>query len=158
MKSCWQWRPRFHFNPRIPYGMRRRQQLLANRHHYHFNPRIPYGMRQSSIRVCGNSELFQSTHPVWDATSQPMRKWRRFSNFNPRIPYGMRLPRKRPQGAESIISIHASRMGCDSTFSLACATSSISIHASRMGCDVQWALTYSTRWIFQSTHPVWDAT
>ena len=22
-----------------------------------------------------------------------------------------------------------------------------------VGCDVQWALTYSTRWIFQSTHP-----
>ena len=34
----------------------------------------------------------------------------------------------------------------------------ISIHASRMGCDQQPALPRIKMHIFQSTHPVWDAT
>ena len=78
------------------------------------------------------------------------------------------------------ISIHASRMGCDVLLLLSCAFSQISIHASRMGCDRRLACrcrphrnfnpripygmrhvdTYSTptSHVFQSTHPVWDAT
>ena len=56
----------------------------------HFNPRIPYGMRHighpNSLRL----RLFQSTHPVWDATIELSRQHR-----------------------ISVISIHASRMGCD---------------------------------------------
>ena len=77
-----------------------------------FNPRIPYGMRRMPNRRAICVVLFQSTHPVWDATSgfcRPMVSasisihasrmgcdcWLRHmvnrgSNFNPRIPYGMR--------------------------------------------------------------------
>ena len=39
-------------------------------------------------------------------------------------------------GAISVISIHASRMGCDPVDQLAAVEGGISIHASRMGCDV----------------------
>ena len=112
---------------------------------------------QKNSRRANN--LFQSTHPVWDATSK-----RRFDY--PRI----------------VISIHASRMGCDPCLqSQMVHTKAISIHASRMGCDLGWAsagariITYFNPRIpygmrpcgsgrhdakkgFQSTHPVWDAT
>ena len=58
---------RSYFNPRIPYGMRHRTRRHRRQWKY-FNPRIPYGMRRV-IRVnCLILILFQSTHPVWDAT------------------------------------------------------------------------------------------
>ena len=38
--------------------------------HNDFNPRIPYGMRLTVRRLFSWSREFQSTHPVWDATSQ----------------------------------------------------------------------------------------
>ena len=55
---------------------------------------------------------FQSTHPVWDATSHNQNAWR-----------------------SPDISIHASRMGCDHAIILLRKSRHISIHASRMGCD-----------------------
>ena len=61
------------FNPRIPYGMRRSFSQFIQHPIQHFNPRIPYGMR----RVIDSREgvdglVFQSTHPVWDATGRCM--------------------------------------------------------------------------------------
>ena len=101
-----------HFNPRIPYGMRQSLSVkrIASRsisihasrmgcdvradrvHHHqrHFNPRIPYGMRPFS----------------------PCGPWSPF-DFNPRIPYGMRLHKPTVPHQSTHISIHASRMGCD---------------------------------------------
>ena len=144
-----------------------------------FNPRIPYGMRRV-IRVnCLILILFQSTHPVWDATGLGcvIRRW--IVDFNPRIPYGMR-PDGNVVGAQRCISIHASRMGCDPASCDGWSSRSISIHASRMGCDsyamIQHhpsshfnpRIPYGMRLNgygavvgvsgFQSTHPVWDAT
>ena len=56
----------------------------------YFNPRIPYGMRQiRKVKMLVLRE-FQSTHPVWDATLMLLE-----------TVHGI------------IISIHASRMGCD---------------------------------------------
>ena len=78
----------------------------------YFNPRIPYGMRLEVIQIWGWTPVFQSTHPVWDATSG----------------HGTTDHR---QG----ISIHASRMGCDMTDRCIVTRPGISIHASRMGCD-----------------------
>ena len=99
-----------HFNPRIPYGMRhelahikrdRRISIHASRMgcddtrrqdgrpQVNFNPRIPYGMRLfvgvAAICTC----VFQSTHPVWDATRKKTADALTIY-FNPRIPYGMR--------------------------------------------------------------------
>ena len=100
------------FNPRIPYGMRRplcasapnrwRISIHASRmgcdnrarRHLHgrenFNPRIPYGMRPVTSLITSVFVIFQSTHPVWDATTMQHRRH-----------------------IGTSISIHASRMGCD---------------------------------------------
>ena len=190
-----------------------------------FNPRIPYGMRHVRSFAWQTQTVFQSTHPVWDATYLMPRSpmlfkfqsthpvWdatvtaeptafatpisihasrmgcdgargticHRHRNFNPRIPYGMRLtvsvrtcaarpyfnPRI-PYGMRP--AHHAIRLG----------GLTISIHASRMGCDTATRrcvglfnnfnprIPYGMRprsrcrsspcWTFQSTHPVWDAT
>ena len=99
-----------------------------------FNPRIPYGMRLTFSKPYATSSLFQSTHPVWDATSRSTVTSLTILNFNPRIPYGMRRQLGLFAGGP-LISIHASRMGCD------------------LGCDRTWESL-----LFQSTHPVWDAT
>ena len=58
--------------------------------HFHFNPRIPYGMRRWWWRASMRCSVFQSTHPVWDATGRFRQTYR-----------------------YRVISIHASRMGCD---------------------------------------------
>ena len=81
-------------------------------HAWHFNPRIPYGMRRALTRSAVLHVIFQSTHPVWDAT-------------------GDEEAREHSQD----ISIHASRMGCDHGSSFLLDGIPISIHASRMGCD-----------------------
>ena len=81
-----------------------------------------------------SATLFQSTHPVWDATGGDGRL--------------MLTPK---------ISIHASRMGCDFAQRLGMQIAQISIHASRMGCDSS-GLDCRRGMLFQSTHPVWDAT
>ena len=124
--------------------------------------------------------LFQSTHPVWDAT---------YNVLSDKIQIN--------------VSIHASRVGCDgsrgileritilfqSTHPVWDATNNlgddvrpgkfqsthpvwdatqqatltfsdppVSIHASRVGCDSVPCMTeWEVIW-FQSTHPVWDAT
>ena len=127
---------------------------------YYFNPRIPCGMRQNSPLSPSPPDLFQSTHPMRDATgalttslnglcrfqsTHPMRDATIIrtsihaitNNFNPRIPCGMR-----PQGIQGLqglqgISIHASHAGCDQLN--ACCPAPVKIP-------------------FQSTHPMRDAT
>ena len=89
------------------------------------------------LRYCDAIALweFQSTHPVWDATPKAITPYTRI-----------------------VISIHASRMGCDQCWQGNSQRLVISIHASRMGCDLE--PDYGLQWLggFQSTHPVWDAT
>ena len=111
-------------------------------------------MRATTARA----NLFQSTHPVWDAT-----------------------PDKQSKTPRHAISIHASRMGCDHRRQHGRRRrTAISIHASRMGCDdnsngrndkctnfnprIPYGMRlggrggYTVIFGFQSTHPVWDAT
>ena len=59
------------FNPRIPYGMRQHGCALTSVASY-FNPRIPYGMRRQGWSALYSFNVFQSTHPVWDATDFAM--------------------------------------------------------------------------------------
>ena len=130
---------------------------MATPSHSYFNPRIPYGMRPAKYEKLTILGIFQSTHPVWDAT------------------YAASV-----HSAAVKISIHASRMGCDLGDLRRRRHRAISIHASRMGCDVTIFRAFSssvnfnpripygmrlTRALdsqravrFQSTHPVWDAT
>ena len=65
-------------------------QGSARGRRFDFNPRIPYGMRPETNKLTAQNLIFQSTHPVWDATFQAQ-----------------------PLYADHPISIHASRMGCD---------------------------------------------
>ena len=109
--------PTKNFNPRTPYGVRPRLVALALFRCYNisihaprmgcdaqrirrildrqsdFNPRTPYGVRQSiSLVSCEEKPpIFQSTHPVWGATSMPRRSLKSsLIDFNPRTPYGVR--------------------------------------------------------------------
>ena len=145
-----------------------------------FNPRIPYGMRHRCSSSCASDLLFQSTHPVWDAThrvvpqgdthtisihasrmgcdprSRPTSP--RSTNFNPRIPYGMRLPFAMFWPISSLFqSTHPVWDATQAGRPVRC-VHGISIHASRMGCDLKTDYLPVPMWVFQSTHPVWDAT
>ena len=80
----------------------------------HFNPRTPYGMRLDFIQLVFISLLFQSTHPLRDATSAVTVIF-----FN------------------LLISIHAPLTGCDKMLIARGLTNKISIHAPLTGCDMQ---------------------
>ena len=124
---------------------------------------------------------FQSTHPVWDATVVQIFQIHAQQGFNPRIPCGMRQLGDNLIDTILHVSIHASRVGCDSsglsglsglsgfnpripcgmrrTFpSRQGRRRQVSIHASRVGCDVISLVFPVPVDRFQSTHPVWDAT
>ena len=123
-----------------------------------FNPRTPYGMRLN-VTVWSNSDpIFQSTHPLRDATNHiatissitsisihaPLTGCDRTSHihqdslpyFNPRTPYGMRLFYFQSIGGIFDISIHAPLTGCDELVKVFCKVFGyISIHAPLTGCD-----------------------
>ena len=107
---------------------------LASRKY--FNPRSPCGERRP---VCGHWVLaapFQSTLPVWGATT---------------VQFLVRLPHP--------ISIHAPRVGSDLLRHVDIyPVSGISIHAPRVGSDKLHDLTAACLYGFQSTLPVWGAT
>ena len=146
----------FSFNSRIPCGMRP-DALRSTRAGGRFNSRIPCGMRLNSSENTLTTSGFQFTHPVWDAT--PLSPWRTHGHG---------------------VSIHASRVGCDPIVEVGRGESMVSIHASRVGCDrlvlqtstssmgfnsripcgmrLVWWINFSSRSMFQFTHPVWDAT
>ena len=148
-----------HFNPRIPYGMRhelahikrdRRISIHASRMGCDIgNSRKPLEIKisihasrmgcdtQKNSRRANN--LFQSTHPVWDATTGEIGCLPQ-SAFQSTHPVWDATSKRRFDYPRIVISIHASRMGCDPCLqSQMVHTKAISIHASRMGCDLGWA-------------------
>ena len=152
------------------------------RHKKDFNPRSPCGERQSvSVRQVSNM-IFQSTLPVWGATTAPGSTASGLCDFNPRSPCGERRdnsggatrggnfnPRspcgERPSlikitAIDGGISIHAPRVGSD-RFGAATAPEDeqdISIHAPRVGSDWSSQCQKGFPSAFQSTLPVWGAT
>ncbi len=102
-----------YFNPRTPYGVRRKVLVINNARyvefqsthsirsatsntligtfsHGNFNPRTPYGVRLGGDTDSFFTSLFQSTHSIRSATN-PMEVFMRFYEyFNPRTPYGVR--------------------------------------------------------------------
>ena len=102
------------FNPRIPYGMRPGWLTLSMLLLLNFNPRIPYGMRR--LRYCDAIALweFQSTHPVWDATSagKAILSGLLFQSTHP-VWDATTIQTEGMTNAR--LSIHASRRGCDVT-------------------------------------------
>ena len=57
----------------------------------YFNPRSPYGERRKSLIVPNSNTLFQSTLPLRGATLPDATELTKAINFNPRSPYGERL-------------------------------------------------------------------
>ena len=190
------------FNPRIPCGMRRYMHIYWQPIRY-FNPRIPCGMRlYLSLRVAPTqfisihashagcdavceytdleAELFQSTHPMRDATQRHFEEHNgtrisihashagcdtrvqdfacKRTYFNPRIPCGMRPDIDCPGYKPGEISIHASHAGCDLQSGKRAHSRKISIHASHAGCDLVEFIFPFLSTLFQSTHPMRDAT
>ena len=130
-------------------------------HHVHrnFNPHIPHGMWPVDFLKLALNNLFQSTHPAWDVTGRFMGSHGCSDYFNPHIPHGMWPTISANLSAASWISIHTSRMGCDTPWEIVCrrfryfnphiphgmwlfdhdrtiVNGGISIHTSRMGCDL----------------------
>ena len=106
--------PRQYFNPRSPCGERRAGRTPQGEDHLYFNPRSPCGERPSLPSLTWVVSLFQSTLPVWGATSKICRKAYPFAeNFNPRSPCGERQAEFRIFRNTVPISIHAPRVGSD---------------------------------------------
>ena len=83
-----------YFNPRSPCGERRDRYGVLRGADY-FNPRSPCGERRDKLQTlcwqCG----FQSTLPVWGATSSAFMPSSCLLHFNPRSPCGERHMRSR---------------------------------------------------------------
>ena len=146
------------FNPRAPCGARPKaaQDITPTKD---FNPRAPcgarpviylhslfqYGISIHAPRVGRDRDLhgagggmmeFQSTRPVWGATSVGAS-----ANY------------------ATDISIHAPRVGRDAIARhFAGLLHAISIHAPRVGRDCRMYALISSLCSFQSTRPVWGAT
>ena len=95
-----------------------------------------WGATTVKISVTKPNIPFQSTHPVWGATSSPWRASSRGLCFNPRTPCGVRQQ----------VFLRGNIRLC------------VSIHAPRVGCDITAGDVDSLSFLFQSTHPVWGAT
>ena len=125
-----------HFNPRAPCGARQDAQHVF-RHIRPISIHAPrVGRDRDSVSSCVSVSRFQSTRPVWGATSVRPPIHLRPRDFNPRAPCGARL------------------MDAGQTTSYI----DISIHAPRVGRDAKYAKKASRDIEFQSTRPVWGAT
>ena len=124
----------YHFNPRSPCGERQERRWRKRRSEY-FNPRSPCGERPSITTSSIACVKFQSTLPVWGATSELLIRILCAIYFNPRSPCGERRQELKKSsrllqfqstlpvwGATiqrvngrclRIISIHAPRVGSD---------------------------------------------
>ncbi len=124
------------FNPRTPRGVRQefRHQIVENVVFQSTHPAWGATIRQSAFI---DFIKFQSTHPAWGATLNQTQRLDSFRHFNPRTPRGVRpkagttAPPFHPfqsthpawgatygQGKPDEgrdISIHAPRVGCDSS-------------------------------------------
>ena len=124
------------FNPRSPCGERRCRYSRSRQQPGYFNPRSPCGERPLPDTQPSALLPFQSTLPVWGATAFPACPAQKFPDFNPRSPCG-----ERPK----ILSTSVKDVP-------------ISIHAPRVGSDMDPSQMIASRFLFQSTLPVWGAT
>ena len=124
----------------------------------YFNPRSPWGERRRPLKALRKRFIFQSTLPVGGATCPDLLESKDLGNFNPRSPWG-----ERPKGRQDRIGggnfnprspwgERPLRPAC------ACSTNGISIHAPRGGSDLEYIPLYKFPAAFQSTLPVGGAT
>ena len=101
-----------------------------------FNPRTPYGMRPSNWSNLKDFITISIHAPLTGCDNSTVTFLFHLSDFNPRTPYGMRLE------ALTFVSTDTS----------------ISIHAPLTGCDANQSIHAVNGHLFQSTHPLRDAT
>ena len=100
----------------------------------YFNPRSPCGERPAKATIAPAAKQFQSTLPVWGATS-PCSGIPPQSKFQSTLPvwgatlWDLVIVRK------DFISIHAPRVGSDVKVAERYTKANISIHAPRVGSD-----------------------
>ena len=123
-----------YFNPRAPYGARPWGSFLDFSFFY-FNPRAPYGARHAVILFLRVVVRFQSTRPVWGATAVAV-----------------------PQYVDTVISIHAPRMGRDRSASMTTPPPRHFNPRAPYGARRFWPCPGWSIAPFQSTRPVWGAT
>ena len=146
------------FNPRSPCGERPRHWRDHRTDGKDFNPRSPCGERHFRFSEFYIFFTFQSTLPVWGATTiiSLIFLMIAISIHAPRV--GSDRDRSRQRRPEDI-SIHAPRVGSDlQVASCESAKSLISIHAPRVGSDRSSDQANNRDNEFQSTLPVWGAT
>ena len=120
-------------------------------------PRMGSDSKPSS--PSSSSLLFQSTLPAWGATLSSFKTSPAGANFNPRSPHGER--RSRPSGRAGHSqhfnprSPHGERPASAPS---PVQSSQISIHAPRMGSDSTFGAVSGGSYEFQSTLPAWGAT
>ena len=124
------------FNPRAPCGARP-PMLPPPPRGSDFNPRAPCGARRSTALSSYRSTLFQSTRPVWGATSCASTCVDAVRSFQSTRPVWGATPFR--------------RFGCQKPLR-------ISIHAPRVGRDQVTQVEIKGLIGFQSTRPVWGAT
>ena len=106
-----------------------------------------------------SSRKFQSTRPVWGATSSSFHLACSPSSFQSTRPVWGATANKRLCSTASPISIHAPRVGRDMLTSGQMSQAQfISIHAPRVGRDISFGNILLPTVKFQSTRPVWGAT
>ena len=148
---------------------------IAYAGHIHFNPRSPCGERRGGCGLTRNGWSFQSTLPVWGATTIKATSldYLSISIHAPRVGSDLLVV---GDGARVLaISIHAPRVGSDQlVFSIACrahdfnprspcgerrseganiGTCKISIHAPRVGSDLKRVLWPQTNVYFNPRSP-----
>ena len=126
----------FSFNSRTPCGVRPYTAKTFKDLFARFNSRTPCGVRLRQINDFRHGKEFQFTHPVWGATpSGSFAKPSTTFQFTHPV-WGATSERSTTSAPPARVSIHAPRVGCDST---------IALHSSQIQ-------------LFQFTHPVWGAT
>ena len=123
-----------------------------------FNPRAPCGARLWLRLRLWEQHLFQSTRPVWGATTRLMRISCRTFNFNPRAPCGARLRQGRARS--TLRQFQSTRPVWGATVIPADRAQNPINFNPRAPCGAR--LTAGTTDAlcakFQSTRPVWGAT
>ena len=123
-----------------------------------FNPRSPCGERRNDRASLRQMLTFQSTLPVWGATSVVSKLDGITQDFNPRSPCGERRSSDFLRAVSGRFQSTLPVWGATGKVNIPAIPFIISIHAPRVGSDFCSIWVIFSKHKFQSTLPVWGAT